>query len=137
MTDVEQSAAARQFITNWQGRRGEKQDTLAFWMELLRTVYDVQNPERYIKFEMPVKIILKNTTRYIDGFIISTGVLIEQKGAGKDLDKKYPQSDGTMCTPFEQAYEYKSNLPHNRAARWIITALVYTWWVTLARQTAL
>ena len=40
-------------------------------------------------------------TKFIDVYIPETRVLIEQKSIDKDLDKKMPQSDGSMRTPFE------------------------------------
>ena len=43
----------------------------------------------------------------MDGFIDKTKVLIEQKGADKDLNKAIKQSDGTYLTPFQPARQYK------------------------------
>ena len=39
--------------------------------------------------------------KYIDVYIPETRVLIEQKSIDKDLDRKMPQSDSSMRTPFE------------------------------------
>ena len=60
-------------------------------------------------------------TSFIDGFIDKTKVLIEQKGANKDLNKAIRQSDGTYLTPFQQAKRYSANTPYSRRPRWIIT----------------
>ena len=100
MTDVEHRAAAKQFANHWQGRGDEKQETQAFWMALLQKVYSVSEPDKYISFELPVKL---DHTSFINGYIPSTRVLIEQKGRDIDLRKGYKQSDGSMLTPYQQA----------------------------------
>ena len=60
-------------------------------------------------------------TSFIDVFIDTTKVLIEQKGADKDLNKAIKQSDGTFLTPFQQAKRYSANLPYSKRPRWILT----------------
>ena len=60
-------------------------------------------------------------TSFIDGFIDTTKVLIEQKGSDKDLNKAIKQSDGTFLTPFQQAKRYSANLPYSKRPRWILT----------------
>lgn len=117
MNDMEQRAAAREFVANWTGRGDEKQETQTFWMELLQTVYGVENPARYIAFEVPVKL---SHTSFIDAYIEETRVLIEQKGADIDLRKGQKQSDGVMLTPFQQAWRYAGHLPHSQYPRWIV-----------------
>ena len=123
MNDMEQRAAARQFIANWTGRGDEKQETQAFWIELLRTVYGVENSEQYIAFELPVKL---GHTSFIDAYIKETRVLIEQKSADIDLRKGQRQSDGAMLTPFQQAQRYAGHLPHNQNPRWIVVCNFHT-----------
>ena len=60
-------------------------------------------------------------TSFIDGFIPSTHVLIEQKSIGKDLRKGIKQSDGSVLSPFQQAKRYSAELPYSQRPRWIIT----------------
>ena len=117
MTDVEQKTAVRRFVKTWTGRGDEKQDTQTFWLTFLRDVFGVEKPEDHIKFEVPVKL---DHTSFIDAYMESTHVLIEQKGLGIDLRKGYRQSDGSMMTPFQQARRYAGYLPHNQNPRWII-----------------
>ena len=117
MTDVEQRNAAARFVANWKGRGDEKQETQAFWLALLQKVYSVEEPEKYISFELPVKL---DHTSFIDGYIESTRVLIEQKGRDIDLRRGYKQSDGSMLTPYQQARRYAGYLPHDMNPRWII-----------------
>jgi len=117
MTDMEKRAAAAKFAAEWQGRGDEKQETQAFWLALLQKVYGADEPEKHIAFELPVKL---DHTSFIDGYIKSTRVLIEQKGCTIDLTKGYKQSDGAMLTPFQQARRYAGSLPHDMNPRWIV-----------------
>ena len=117
MTDVQQRAAAKKFAEYWSSRGYEKQETARFWMDLLQNVYGIESPSQYIEFEVPVK--LKHTS-FIDAYIDSTKVLIEQKGADIDLKKGARQSDGAVLTPYQQAKRYAGELPHNMNPRWIV-----------------
>ncbi len=117
MTDVQQKAAAKQFVKDWLGHGDEKQETQRFWMALLQKVYGVEEPDKAIEFEVRVKL---DHTSFIDGYIKDTHVLIEQKGMDIDLKKGYKQSDGSLMTPFQQARRYAGHLPHNMNPRWIV-----------------
>ncbi len=119
MTDIQQKTAAKAFAKYWEGKGYEKGESQPFWLSLLRDVFDVAEPEKYIKFEDQVK--LDTSTGFIDGFISETHVMIEQKGAGKDLNKAIKQSDGSLLTPFQQAKRYSAELPYSERPRWIIT----------------
>lgn len=124
MNDREQRAAAKQFALDWKGRGDEKQDTQAFWLALLQKVFGVEEPEKYISFERPVEVdnpkTGKSTTKFIDGYIHQTRVLIEQKGMDIDLRKGYKQSDGSLLSPYQQARRYGGYLPQPEQPRWII-----------------
>lgn len=117
MTDAQQRAAAKQFTEDWKGRGDEKQETQGFWLSLLQKVFGVEEPEKFIAFELPVKL---SHTSFIDGYIENTRVLIEQKGRDIDLRKGYKQSDGSLLTPFGQARRYAGYLPYNQVPRWIV-----------------
>lgn len=117
MTDMERRTAAKQFAADWQGRGDEKQETQAFWMALLQKVFGVAEPDKYIDFEVRVKL---SHTSFIDGLIKDTRVLIEQKGQDIDLRKGIKQSDGSMLTPYQQARRYAGYLPHDLNPRWIV-----------------
>ena len=114
----EQKKNAQAFIKRWEGRGNERQDSQSFWLDLLQSVYGIEKPSVYITFED--KVMLDHTS-FIDGFIDTTKVLIEQKGADKDLNKAIKQSDGTFLTPFQQAKRYSANLPYSKLPRWIVT----------------
>ena len=114
----EQQKQAKAFIERWKDRGNERQDTQSFWLDLLQSVYGIEKPSEYIKFE---DTVMMDHTSFMDGYIDATKVLIEQKGANKDLSKAIKQSDGSFLTPFQQAKRYSANLPYSKQPRWIIT----------------
>ena len=118
MTNTEQKAAAKRFAEKWKGRSYEKGESQSFWLSLLRDVLGVEQPEEFITFEEQVHL---DHTSFIDGFIPSTRVLIEQKSLGKDLRKGIRQSDGSLLTPFQQAKRYITELPVSQHPRWVVT----------------
>ena len=118
MTETNRKKAAKDFAEFWSGKGYEKGESQPFWLSLLRDVYGVEHPERFIIFEEQVHL---DHTSFIDGTIPSTKVLIEQKGLGKDLNKPIRQSDGTPLTPFQQAKRYIMELPVSQHPRWVIT----------------
>lgn len=124
MTETERRLAARQFSVDWQGRGDEKQETQTFWLALLQKVYGIAEPDKYINFEKTVNVdntkTGKSNTKFIDGYIGATRVLIEQKGTKIDLNKGETQSDGSMLSPYQQARRYGGYLPANQQPRWIV-----------------
>ena len=118
MTEVQRKEAAHKFVQYWKDKGNEKQESQSFWLSLLQQVYDIEEPEKFIQFEE--KVMLDHAS-FIDGFIPSTHVMIEQKSRGKDLRAPIRQSDGTRLTPFQQAKRYSSELPYSSRPRWIVT----------------
>ena len=119
MTEKQQKAAAREFATKWEGRGYEKGESQKFWLQLLSEVYGVEHAADFIEFEDQVML---DSTSFIDGYIPSTKVLIEQKSLDKDLLKPIRQSDGKFLTPFEQAKRYVIGLPLSRHPRWVVVS---------------
>lgn len=117
MTDVQQRAAAKEFAADWAGKGYEKGQSQPFWLDLLRKVYGIDDPSKFITFEDQVML---DHTSFIDGFIPATHVLIEQKGIGKNLRKPIRQSDGSLLTPFQQAKRYSIELVYSKRPRWIV-----------------
>lgn len=93
------------FVEEWTGRGYEKGEAQAFWLSLLREILNISEPEKLIKFEVPVP------RGYIDALIEDTHVLIEQKSASVNLDS----------TAFQQAKNYNDALEYLWRARWIVT----------------
>lgn len=118
MTINEQENKAKEFAEYWKGKGYEKGESQKFWLSLLSKVYGIEEPEKFIMFEDQVHL---DHTSFIDGFIPTTHVLIEQKGLGKDLRKPIKQSDGTLLNPFQQAKRYAAELPYSQRPRWIVT----------------
>lgn len=119
MTQIEQTQHAKEFAEYWQDKGDEKQETQRYWIELLQEVLGIENPSRYIEFEKRVKL---THTSFIDAYISSTKVLIEQKGAKVDLTKPQEQSDGAMLTPYQQAKRYADELSYDLKPRWIVVS---------------
>ena len=116
-----QKQAAKAFVQEWSGKGYEKGETQRFWIDLLHTVFGIDNPTKIMEFELPVKTITKEKgSDFIDAYISSTKVLIEQKGSHVDLGTKYRQSDGQELTPYQQARRYAAGLPLSMAPRWIV-----------------
>lgn len=119
MTDKEQKQKAKEFAEFWNGKGYEKGQSQIFWIQLLSDVFGIEKPSEFIEFEDQVHID-KNTS-FIDAYIPSTKVLIEQKSINKDLRKGIRQSDGSLLTPFQQAKKYIAELPVSRHPKWVIT----------------
>ena len=116
-----QKKAAKEFAARWIEQGYEKGETQRFWLDLLQNVFGVQHPTSFIEFELPVKTITKEKgSDFIDAYISTTKVLIEQKSSHVDLSAKSKQSDGTMLTPYQQARRYAAGLPTSDYPRWIV-----------------
>ena len=118
MNEKEQKKAAKSFAARWKGKGYEKGQSQQFWIDLLVNVYGVEDIAGFISFEDQVHL---DHTSFIDGYIETTHVMIEQKSIGKDLRKGIRQSDGTLLNPFQQAKRYSAELPYSKRPRWIIT----------------
>ena len=119
MTEKQQKIAAEEFARKWEGRGYEKGESQPFWMDLLTNVFGIQHAAQFISFENQVKLA---STSFIDGYIESTHVLIEQKSLDKDLLKPIRQSDGSLLTPFQQAKRYAAELPYSKRPRWVVVS---------------
>ena len=115
--DTNRKTQIRQFIEHWTGKGYERGESQTFWIELLHDVLGIARPTEFISFESQVKL---SHTSFIDAYIPSTKVLIEQKSIDKDLRASIKQSDGTMLTPFQQAKRYASELPVSKHPRWVV-----------------
>ena len=85
MNQVELTQNAKDFFEYWQDKGDEKQETQRYWIELLQNVLGIENPSRYIEFEKTVKI---KHTNFIDAYISSTKVLIEQNIMFNDFESQ-------------------------------------------------
>lgn len=118
MVEVKQRTAAKKFVEDWTGKGYEKGESHKFWLQLLGEVLGVEHPAQFISFEDQVHL---DHTSFIDGYIPSTKVLIEQKSIDKDLNKAIKQSDGSLLNPFQQAKRYITELPLSQHPRWVVT----------------
>ena len=123
MTQTEQQRAAKKFSQDWQGKGYEKGESQKFWLDLLCNVYGVQDFANFVYFENQIKeqFTDKTITNFIDIYIPSTKVMIEQKSQDKDLRSPIKQSDGSLLNPFQQARKYIAGLPLSQHPRWVVT----------------
>ena len=126
MTPIQQQKAARDFAAHWEGKGYEKGESQIFWTTLLNQVFGIEHPETFISYEHQVKL---DHTSFIDGFIPTTKVMIEQKSLGKNLGEGIKQSDGSVLNPFQQAKRYAAELPYSQRPRWIVTCNFAEFWV--------
>ena len=126
MTAIQQQKAARDFAAHWEGKGYEKGESQIFWTTLLNQVFGIEHPETFIIYEHQVKL---DHTSFIDGFIPTTKVMIEQKSLGKNLGEGIKQSDGSVLNPFQQAKRYAAELPYSQRPRWIVTCNFAEFWV--------
>ena len=118
-TDKQIAAAAAEFAIRWKGRGYERGESQPFWIDLLSNVFGIETPtDGFIRFEEHHKV---DESNYVDGRILSTRVLIEQKSKDKDLRAPIRQSDGSLLNPFQQARRYVVGLPVSEHPRWIVT----------------
>ena len=117
-SDVKIRNSIKEFVEYWKDKGYEKGESQKFWLQLLRDVLCIEHPEQFISFED--KVLLDHTS-FIDAYIPSTKVLIEQKSSDKDLNKAIKQSDGSYLNPFQQAKRYISELPLSQHPRWVVT----------------
>lgn len=126
MTQIQQQKAAKEFAERWKGKGYEKGESQIFWSTLLTEVFGVEHVDAFLLYEQQVHL---DHTSFIDGFIPSTKVMIEQKSLNKDLGAPIKQSDGTSLNPFQQAKRYASELPYSQRPRWIVTCNFREFWV--------
>ena len=122
--------AAKEFVKRWKIRGDEKQETQAFWIELLDKVYEDHDYMNHVLFEQ-VADKVEGGSNFKDVVInrySDHAVLIEQKSSSLALDKPEPRF-GTMVTPFEQAKHYDDLSAVNDKARWIITCNFREFWI--------
>lgn len=124
MTQTEQSKAAKKFSEDWKNKGYEKGESQKFWLDLLCNVFGIKDFANFVYFENQIKekFTDKTITNFIDIYIPSTKVMIEQKSIDKDLRAPIKQSDGTLLNPFQQARKYISGLPLSQHPRWVVTS---------------
>ena len=118
-TEKQMAVSAAKFAERWKGRGYERGESQPFWIDLLSNVFGIETPtDGFIRFEEHHKV---DESNFVDGRILSTRVLIEQKSLGKDLRAPVRQSDGALLNPFQQARRYVVSLPVSEHPRWIVT----------------
>lgn len=129
MTAAEQVKAAKKFVKQWSKDCKEDGNTAPFWLSLLRELFGVEAPEAYIQFEDAVKHEEKGNFLYVDGWIPSMRVMIEQKASDVSLDKPYKRHGKVFHSVYEQAFEYDQTLPVSQRSKYIIACNFHEFWI--------
>ena len=109
---------AKTFVRKWTGKGRELQDDKTFWEDLLESVFGVAPALDALEVQKPVQF--NGTTKYIDVYIKTSKVVVEQKSLGVDLDKAEEQSDKTPLTPMRQGKRYYDWLDKPQQGRYIV-----------------
>ena len=105
----------------WNAQQGyEKGKMQQFWNSILKCFNPEIDLAQTVVYEKQVKDPHSQSTKFIDAYITTTNVLIEQKSSHVALDRPEPQSDGVALTPFQQAERYDNWLPLEEKARYIV-----------------
>ena len=85
MTQTEQSKAAKKFSEDWKNKGYEKGESQKFWLDLLCNVLGIKDFANFVYFENQIKekFTDKTITNFIDIYIPSTKVMIEQKSKNR------------------------------------------------------
>ena len=110
--------AAKAFVNRWAGKGKERQDDKTFWEDLLEDVFGISKSRNEIEVQRPVKF--NGTTKYIDVYLKTSKVVIEQKSHDVNLDLEEKQSDGTPLTPIDQGIRYSEKMDKPDFGRYVI-----------------
>lgn len=116
LSEKEKKRAAHAFSEKWATRGYEKGDTHSFWLELLRTVYGMDDVTSKCRFEQKT-----SAGGFIDVIIPDAQTIVEQKSRGVNLDKPELRQ-GVLVTPYEQAKRYADSLPNRERPDRIIVS---------------
>ena len=58
--------SVKDFVKKWSGRGYEKGETQPFWLSLLRDVFNIAEPENFIRFEVPIPRDLRDAHKKND-----------------------------------------------------------------------
>lgn len=110
--------AANIFVDKWAGKGKERQDDKTFWEDLLEDVFGISKSRNEIEVQRPVKF--DGTTKFIDVYLKTSKVVIEQKSHDVNLDLEEKQSDGTSLTPIDQGIRYSEKMDKPDFGRYVI-----------------
>ena len=129
MTPTEQLKNVKDFVKRWNIDCKEDGNTAPFWLRLLGDVFGIEHPGEYIQFEETFKHEEKGNSLFVDAWIPSVNVLIEQKASNVELDKPYKRHGREFKNVYEQAAEYDSTLPRSQRSRYIIACNFHEFWI--------
>lgn len=128
MNIKEKKKAAQEFAEDWSGEFKEDGQTAPFWLDLLHRIYGITDPQ-YIQFEKTVKHDAKGNALYLDAYIPSAKVIIEQKATKVPLDQPYTRHKIRYQSVYEQAAEYDQTMGSDERAKYIIACNFHEFWI--------
>lgn len=128
MNIKEKKKAAQEFAEDWSGEFKEDGKTAPFWLDLLHRIYGITDPQ-YIQFEKTVKHDAKGNALYLDAYIPSAKVIIEQKATKVSLDQPYTRHKIRYQSVYEQAAEYDQTMGSDERAKYIIACNFHEFWI--------
>lgn len=109
MNAVQQKKAIKKFVDYWTSTKGrENAEKQSFWNDVVDTFGNGADRHEVIEYEVPT-----NTpdNKKIDAYFRPTGVLVEHKSRGENLDEAY-----------KQAFDYRNRLGSNHPVHWIVVS---------------
>ena len=76
-----QKQAAKAFVREWSGEGYEKGETQRFWIDLLHSVFGIDNPTKMMAFELPVKTVTMEK---------GSDIVVRLSGRRKTLPQRIP-----------------------------------------------
>ena len=121
-------ADAEKFAKEWRGKGDENQDTQRFWIGFFQDVLGLGDAIQRLRFEVPVSTAVSDHKGFIDVYVPSAKVIIEQKSLGIDLSKP-EKRQGVMVTPVQQALGYAQGISVDDQPIYLVACNFEEFWV--------
>ena len=121
-------ADAEKFAKEWRGKGDENQDTQRFWIGFFQDVLGLDDAIQRLRFEVPVSTAVSDHKGFIDVYVPSAKVIIEQKSLGIDLSKP-EKRQGVMVTPVQQALGYAQGISVDDQPIYLVACNFEEFWV--------
>lgn len=121
-------ADAEKFAKEWRGKGDENQDTQRFWIGFFQDVLGLDDAIQRLRFEVPVSTAVSDHKGFIDVYVPSAKVIIEQKSLGIDLSKP-EKRQGVMVTPVQQALGYAQGISVDDQPIYLVVCNFEEFWV--------
>lgn len=116
------NSKVRTFVNNWKNKGNEKQDTHPFWEGLIECLLGVEHGYEFFDYEqkVPKRALVEENgerPRYLDCYLKSSRIVIEQKSFDVSLDDARAFIEGELKTALQQAQWYYDNMDRPKDGR--------------------